>query len=109
MRRGDIVTVALPGDFGKPRPAIVVQSDWLDESDSVLVCLLTSTLRSAPLYRVDVEATPGTGLRAGSQAMIDKIFAVRRTKCGPVIGRLDEKTTLSLDRALSLAVGLIDR
>jgi mRNA interferase MazF len=109
MRRCDIVTVALPGDFGKPRPAIVVQSDWLAESDSVLVCLLTTTLRAAPHYRVDVEANSATGLRAPSQAMIDKLFAVRRTKCGPVIGHLDGDTTLALDRTLSMAVGLIDK
>ncbi|MCM0021896.1 MAG: type II toxin-antitoxin system PemK/MazF family toxin [Tagaea sp.] len=109
MRRGDIVTVALPGDFGKPRPAIVVQSDWLSESDSVLVCLLTTTLRAAPLYRVDVEPASATGLRAPSQAMIDKLFAVRRAKCGNVIGRIDDTTTRALDRALSLAIGLIDR
>jgi mRNA interferase MazF len=33
------VTVAVQGDCGKPRPAVVIQSDWLAETDSVLVCL----------------------------------------------------------------------
>lgn len=27
MKRGDIITVALSGDYGKPRPAVVVQND----------------------------------------------------------------------------------
>jgi mRNA interferase MazF len=27
MKRGDFVTIALQGDFGKPRPALVIQSD----------------------------------------------------------------------------------
>ena len=27
MKRGDVVIVSAPGDFGKPRPAVVIQSD----------------------------------------------------------------------------------
>ena len=46
MRRGDVVLVVLPGDYGKPRPAITVQSDLLNTEDpaSYLVCPLTTTL-----------------------------------------------------------------
>ena len=29
MRRGDLVTVAVSGDYGKPRPAVVVTADAL--------------------------------------------------------------------------------
>lgn len=46
MQRGDIVTVSLPRDYGKPRPALVVQSDLLQELDSVLVCPITCVLSS---------------------------------------------------------------
>jgi hypothetical protein len=35
MRRGDLVVVSLPGDYGKPRPALVVQCDWFAEHPSV--------------------------------------------------------------------------
>ena len=108
MRRGEIVTVAVQGDYGKPRPAVVIQSDWLAETDSVLVCLLTSTVRETPLYRLTVLATPETGLQRVSQVMVDKIMAVRREKCGPPIGRLDEAATLALNRLLALVVGLAD-
>lgn len=52
MKRGDIVTVALQGDYGKPRPAVVIQSDWIDATESVLVCLLTSVVRDAPIFRL---------------------------------------------------------
>jgi mRNA interferase MazF len=55
VRRGDIVTVAAPGDYGKHRPAIVIQSDWLKATDSILVVLLTSSLVDAPLYRLLLE------------------------------------------------------
>jgi mRNA interferase MazF len=102
------VTVVVQGDYGKPRPAVVIQSDGLVETDSVLVCLLTSTMRETPLYRLAVPSTPETGLQRVSQVIVDKMMAVRREKCGPSIGRLDEAGMLALDRLLALVVGLAD-
>jgi mRNA interferase MazF len=108
VRRGDLVTVSAPGEYGKPRPAVVVQSDWLAETDSVLVSLLTSTLRDAPIYRLTVEPSPANGLRAISQIMLDKVLALPREKCGPVIGRLDEAGVAALNRGLTVVLGLAD-
>jgi mRNA interferase MazF len=108
MKRGDIVTVATPGDYGKPRPAVVIQSDHLADGESVLVCLVTSTKRAAPLYRLDVPDQTETGLRAPSQIMIDKIVAVRRSRCGAPIGRIDTVTLASLGRSLTLMIGIAD-
>lgn len=108
MRRGDLLTVALPGDYGKPRPALIIQSDFLPETDSVLVCLLTTTLRETPLYRLSLPAGEGTGLREPSQVMVDKIMAVRRDRCGAPIGRVDEAALLALGRLLAFVVGIAD-
>jgi mRNA interferase MazF len=108
VRRGDLITVAVSGDYCKPRPALVIQSDLLPETDSVLVCLLTMTVRDAPLYRLDLPATEGTGLREASQVMVDKITAARRNRCGPPIGRVDERTMAMLGRMLGFVVGLAD-
>ena len=108
MKRGDIVTVATQGDYGKPRPVVVVQSDKLDGTDSVLVCLLTSTVRAAPLFRLDVPNDGATGLRLPSQVMVDKIMAVRRDKCGQAIGPLDATTLVSLSRMIALLTGITD-
>ena len=108
MRQGDIVTVALSGDDGKPRPALVVQSDFLPETDSVLVCLLMTVMRAAPLYRLPLPAGEGTGLEAPSQAMVDKIMAVRRDRCGAPIGRADDAALLALGRLLAFVVGIAD-
>ena len=82
MRRGDLTTVALSGGFGKPRPALVIQSDFLAETDSVLVCLLTSTLRAAPLYRLSLAAGEATGLREPSQVMVDRSWLSAATVAG---------------------------
>ena len=108
MKRGDLVTVAISGDYGKPRPALVIQSDFLHETDSVLVCLLTTMQRDAPLYRLLVPVDEGTGLREPSQVMVDKIMAVRRDRCGVPIGRLDDAALLALGRLLAFVVGIAD-
>ncbi|MGI9170773.1 MAG: type II toxin-antitoxin system PemK/MazF family toxin [Caulobacteraceae bacterium] len=105
MRRGDIVTVSVRGDFGKPRPAVIIQTDHLDRTDSVLVCLLTTALRDAPLHRFGVAANDRTGPREASQVMVDKIMAVRRDRCGPPIGRLEAAALRALGPLLAFAVG----
>lgn len=108
MKRGDLITVAVSGDYGKPRPALVIQSDFLAETDSVLVCLLTTTLRAAPLYRLTLPAGAGTGLREPSQVMVDKIMAVRRDRCGAPVGRADDADMLALGRLLAFVIGIAD-
>ena len=108
MTRGDIVTVSPPGAYGKPRPALVIQSDWLVETDSILVCLLTSTFRDAPLYRLTIEPTAANGLRSVSQIMADKIIAMPRAKCSMPIGRLERDTLATLNRMLALVLGIAD-
>src|SRR5215210_1310916 len=109
MKRGDIVTVALSGDYGKPRPAVIIQSNLLLPTKSVLVCPFSTTLREVPLIRLGVEADAGTGLRRPSQIMVDKITAVRRDRVGPRIGRLDDATLVALDQLLAFVVGIADR
>jgi mRNA interferase MazF len=98
----------LSGDYGKRRPAIVIQSDFLSGTDSVLVCLITTTLRDAPLYRLALPAGEGTGLKQPSQVMLDKIMAVRRDRCGAVIGRASDATLLALGSILAFIVGAAD-
>ena len=108
MKHGDFITVALKGDDGKPRQGLVIQSDFLPETDSVLVCLLTTTLRAAPLFRLSVPTGAATGLREPSQVMVDKIMAVRRDRCGAPIGRADAATLLALGRLLAFVIGIAD-
>ncbi|NKD86578.1 type II toxin-antitoxin system PemK/MazF family toxin [Haematospirillum jordaniae] len=105
MRRGDLVTITLPGDFGKPRPALVIQSDQFIETATVSVLLLTGTLVDAPLIRMDIAPAPDNGLHKASQIMVDKVMTVRRDKVGEAFGRLDDKTMVSVNRALALFLG----
>ncbi len=105
MRRGDLVPVAIPGDFGKPRPALVIQSDRFDDTATVTVLLVSGTLVDAPLIRLDVEPSPENGLRKRSQVMVDKAMTVKRDKLGEPFGRLDEGTMVAVTRSLALFLG----
>jgi mRNA interferase MazF len=89
IRRGDLVTIVLAGDYGKPRPALIVQADAFDALPSVTVLPLTSELHDWPLFRITVEAGRDTGLRSRSQVMVDKPATVARSRIGQRIGRLD--------------------
>lgn len=105
MTRGDVVTVALPGDYGKPRPALVIQSDLFAEHPSVTVLPITSELRATPLFRLDIASNPFTGLQQPSQIMVDKIQTVRRAKIGSTLGRLDAAQMLAVNRSLAVFLG----
>lgn len=107
MKRGDVVVVALPGDFGKPRPAVVVQSDALNDAwPTLAVAPLTTTIADAPLLRVTVDPSPMNGLRSVSQIMIDKTMPVRRRRVGATVGRLEDDILRRVDRALAVWLGL---
>lgn len=106
MTRGDLVTVALQGDMGKPRPALVVQADHFGGLGSVTVLPVTGTLIDVPLLRIAVEPGGATGLARRSQIMVDKPQTPRRDKLGPVIGRLDDATMVTVNRALAIFLGL---
>jgi mRNA interferase MazF len=109
MRRGDVVTVAAAGDCGKPRPAVVVQSDAFPLTHaSVVVCPMTSDDAQAPTFRVAIEPTSENGLRLRSQVMADKPVTVRRERIGPQIGRLNASEMTRLNAALAFAMGLAD-
>src|SRR5712692_8758092 len=102
MRRGDLVTVAAAGDYGKPRPAVIVQTDAFPESHaSVVVCQLTSDLVDAPDFRVTVEPRPENGLRLQSQVMADKPVTIRRERIGEKIGHLGSQDMARLGIALA--------
>ncbi|HEY4546040.1 MAG TPA: type II toxin-antitoxin system PemK/MazF family toxin [Pedomonas sp.] len=106
MKRGAIVTVAASGYAGKPRPAVIIQSDAFDATDSVTVCLLTSTAVDAPLIRLLVEPGLTNGLQQPSYLMVDKIVTVRRNQIAQTIGELTAQDMVRLNRAILVFLGL---
>lgn len=106
MKRGDVIVVAVQGDHGKPRPALVVQNDLITEIDTVLVCLVTTSTEVDSAFRFAVAASPANGLRAESYVMLDKTTMVLRKKCGAVIGRLSGEQMAIIDARLAFVLGL---
>lgn len=106
MKRGDIVTISLPGDYGKPRPALVIQSDLFAEHPSVTVLPVTSELRVAPITRISVKPSAQNGLRKPSQVMVDKTATLPRDKVKTRIGTLEPETLRSVNQALVVFMGL---
>ncbi len=97
----------MPGDYGKPRPALVVQSDLFNATHaSITVAPVTSTIVDTPLFRMTVEPSRRNGLRLVSQIMVDKVTTVRRERLGRTIGRLEEDVMLRVSRALTLWLGI---
>jgi mRNA interferase MazF len=107
LKRGDIVTVSAAGDYGKPRPALVVQSDLFNDTHpSVTLCLVTTELRDTPLFRLTVEPHESNGLRRLSQVQVDKLLTVAAQRVGRKIGQLDDDTMIRVNRALAVWLGI---
>jgi mRNA interferase MazF len=109
MRRGDVVTVAATGNYGKPRPAVIVQTDALPaEHASVVVCQMTSEISDAPHFRLTIDPTESNGLRVRSQVMADQPVTIRRGRIGRRVGHLDDYDIGRLNIALAFVMGLAD-
>ena len=107
LRRGQFVVIAQQGGYGKPRPALIVQSDLFSELGSVLVCPTTSTiLEGADLFRLTIHPTPENGLRRVSQLAVDKLTPVARLKVGQIIGQADAILMERIERAMALVLGI---
>lgn len=106
MRRGDLVTVAMQGDFGKPRPALVIQADLFAAHSSVTVLPVTSTIVNAPLLRISIQPDPENGLQKTSQIMIDKALTVKRDKIGQAFGSVSVDTLVEIERCLAVFLGI---
>lgn len=108
IKRGDIVTVAPPGDYGKPRPAVVVQTDSLTELnlDSIVLCLMSSKLANAPLFRIPIEPSSLNNLQKPSDIMTDKVLTVPKAKVSEPIGRLSDEQLVQLNRTLAFVMGI---
>ena len=106
MKRGDVVTVTIKGDYGKPRPALILQSDLFDQHPSVTVLPITSEIRDTPLFRYNVYQANNNGLTKPSQVMVDKITTIKIEKIGNHIGQLNPRQMTEITRLAALWLGI---
>lgn len=108
MKRGDVVIVSIQGDYGKPRPAVIVQSDLFNDThSSIILCPLTSDIQESPLFRITIEPNKDNGLTKQSQIMIDKVTALKRERIVQNIGHIDDDSMIKLNRSLALFLGIV--
>ncbi len=107
MKRGEVWIVAGGKDYaGKPRPAVVVQDDQFDATDSVTVCPFTSDPTDAPRFRLLIQPTESNGLRRPSRLMVDKVMTMRKDKFSRKVGALNSADISRLNDALVTFLGL---
>lgn len=106
VRRGDLVIVSAPGNYEKPRPALIIQSNLFDMHPSIILALITSDLRDTPLFRITVHPTLENGLNVVSQVMIDKLITMPTDKIGEPFGKLSHEEMIQINRALLLFLDL---
>jgi mRNA interferase MazF len=108
VNRGELWTVAGGVHASKPRPALVIQDDRFDGTDSVTVLPLSTVVVDAPLLRVRIPATATTGIHSESFAMVDKITTIRRSNVDQRTGRVSASTLVEIERAMLAVLGLAD-
>ena len=107
MNRGEIWTVAGAKDYaGKPRPAVILQDDRFDATESITICVMTTDPAEAPLFRVPIAPNERNGLNILSRLMVDKITTVPKNKLGHRIGHLDAKDIERVDQAILIFLAL---
>ncbi len=104
--RGDLVTVTIQGDFGKPRPALIIQANQFNEHTSVTVLPITGTIVNAPLLRITLLPSEENGLQKTSQVMVDKAMTIKRDKIGATFGRVDDDAMIEIERCLAVFLGI---
>ena len=105
--RGSVVIVSVPGEYGKPRPAVVVQDSRLTfVMESVVVALVTTSDRGGQHVRVRVEPTSDNALRRTSRIMVDKLFSLHKHRVDQIVGRMDDATMRRVDEALKTILSL---
>lgn len=110
VKRGDIVLCVIAGDSGKPRPALVMQSDLFNAAHpSVTLLPITSHLIATPLFRIPLKASKANGLKQPSQVMVDKITAVRRDRIRERIGKVSPAMLTKIEESLLRFLGFDER
>lgn len=105
ISRGDVVVAVFPTEYGKPRPALVIQGDAFAEHPSIVLLPITSELRKTPIFRIPIRPSPENGLRQPCQVMVDKPHPVTRERIAKRIGRLKEDSLMAVNRSLAVFLG----
>ena len=109
--RGSIVLVSFnpqkkAEEIGKIRPAIIVSDTMLnDVLDLVsVVAMTTNLIDDAEPLRIRIRAK--NSLKSDSDAMIEQLRCISKTRIGERIGRLNEEEMAKLEYGIQVMLGL---
>ncbi|WP_397404822.1 type II toxin-antitoxin system PemK/MazF family toxin [Phenylobacterium sp.] len=109
LARGEVWVVAEKGHLtGKPRPAVLIQAEALDEHASLQFCLIygAEDAQRDVFFRIPVAPTEANGLEQNSTIAVDKIVTIRRENVKIRCGTLEEDVMGLVNDALIAFQGL---
>jgi mRNA interferase MazF len=106
MEKFEVWTIAGGEHTSKPRPCMIIQSDAIPAFDTVVVAPITSFKADTDLYRIPVQAEPGTGLLQDSFIEIEKISAVKKRYLGKNIGVISTSCFMGIDKSVAELLGI---
>ncbi|MCL1798244.1 MAG: type II toxin-antitoxin system PemK/MazF family toxin [Eggerthellaceae bacterium] len=104
--RGEIWSVLWTGLVGKPRPALVIQSEKYRLTDTDILALITTTENVHGNLRLPIEATEDNGLMKDSFICLDKLMAIPLSNLGECYGRVSDDTMREVDARLIKILGI---
>jgi mRNA interferase MazF len=107
VNRGDLYIAVFPGDYGKPRPVLIVQNDGIGPLESRIICPLTTFEEPVAILRLRIGPTPENGLELPSFIMIEKIMTLPALRFRKQIGTLDAESMAIVGTRLAVVLGLV--
>lgn len=111
-RRGDVHIVDFPDIGGHvirgPHPAVIVQTDSMARSSTVVIVPMTSAARASefrPPFLVAITAST-SGLRRDGWIKCDQLVTVPTVALGPPVGRISPEGLDRVDKALRFVLAL---
>jgi mRNA interferase MazF len=89
-----------------PRPAVIIQDDRFDGTDSLNICGFTRDSTDAPPISPAVEPSVNNGLSVTSRITVDKVITVPRSKIGSRVCRMGAEDMVRLNRTVLVFLGI---
>jgi len=107
MKRGEIWTLRDDGYASKARPVVIVQSDDVNQFDSIILCLFTTFKSEHVTTRVLISANPENGLKKDSYVMTEKIITVDKRDLGERVGILNAAQLNDISSKLKIILDIL--
>jgi mRNA interferase MazF len=106
INRGEIWSVLWTGLAGKPRPALVIQSEKYLLSQTDILALITTADGVQGELRLPIMADENNGLMSDGFICLDKLMAIPIDNLGERFGKVADETMREVDARLIKILGI---